>query len=134
MSHFVTIETIIHDLAALEMACSELGLIFNKGNTDFHHPTENLVPREACSHTISTEDSAFAIGLSEDRRSGSYQLLLPSGRASKAIEGLLGKGCKKLVQTYGIMKTTLEAKKRGFDAVRENQPDGSVKVFITKSV
>ena len=145
MSHVVAIETEIRDLAALRAACEELGLTFNEGKTSYNwwgrHVGDFPLPAGLsaeqlgyCDHAISVPDTEYEIGLIQDSISGSYRLVFDFFGTGEKIINKLGRRCEKLIQMYGVRKTTMEAERRGFQADRETQADGSVKVFITKRV
>lgn len=143
MSHVVAIETEILDLVALEAACGELGLKYQEGKKDYRwyglHVGDYPMPSGMtadqlghCDHAIVVPGSAYEIGVIKNPDRGSYRLIFDFFGSGKVILEKLGPKCEKLVQIYGVTKTTMEAERRGFQARRENQADGSVKVLITK--
>jgi hypothetical protein len=123
MSHFTTIKTQIKDLEALRHALEEMGL--------------TLIPdAESRGYYESKLKGDFVI-----RLKGPYDIAL--NKQSDGTYGLttdwwadhvekeVGKDYGKLLQLYGVHKATLEAKKKGYTAVRKTQPNGSIKLTLT---
>lgn len=124
MSHFTTIQTQIRDIDALRDACAELGL--------------ELLP------------NAEARGFSQNRRKGEYVIRLkgpydialnqefPEGSEKKGNYGLttdwwdghvereVGPKYGRLLQLYGVHKTTREARRQRYRVTRKVEEDGSI--------
>jgi hypothetical protein len=123
MSHFTTIKTQIKDIEALRCALGEMGLA--------------LIPdAEARGYYQSSTKGEFVI-----RLKGPYDIALNKQPDSSYglttdwwaghVEREIGKEYGKLLQLYGVHKAILEAKKKGYTAVRKTQPNGSIKLTLT---
>ena len=122
MSHFTTITTQVRDVAALRAAVAELGL--------------QLLP------------DADARGFASQTRRGDYVIRLKGpfdialNRQPNAAYGLttdwwdghvereVGKDFGRLLQLYGVHKTVVEARKKGWSVLRKQQPNGSIKLIL----
>ena len=128
MSHFTTIQTQIRDIDALRDACSELGL-------------ELL-------------QNAEARGFSQNRRQGEYVIRLKGpydvavnreeGGESKGrstyglttdwwdghVEREVGPKYGRLLQLYGVHKTTREARRQRYRVTRKLEQDGSIALSL----
>jgi len=122
MSHFTTITTQVRDVAALRAAVAELGL--------------QLVP------------DADARGFAGQTRRGDYVIRLKGpfdialNRQPDSTYGLttdwwdghvereVGKDFGRLLQLYGVHKTTLEARKQGLAVMRQPQANGNIKLLL----
>jgi Protein of unknown function (DUF1257) len=123
MSHFTTIKTQIKDLEALRHALGEMGLTL-------------LTNANARGFVESTTKGEYVIKLK-----GPYDISLnkqPDGAYGLTtdwwadhVEKEVGKDYGKLLQLYGVHKATLEAKKKGFTAVRKTLGNGSIKLTLT---
>ena len=122
MSHFTTITTQVRDVAALRAAVAELEL--------------QLVPdADARGFASQTRRGDFVI-----RLKGPYDIAL--NRQANDNYGLttdwwdghvereVGKDFGRLLQLYGVHKTTLEARKKGLSVLRRHQPNGSIKLVL----
>ncbi|MGN6556202.1 MAG: hypothetical protein ACTHLW_21030 [Verrucomicrobiota bacterium] len=148
MSHIATIATTITDLNAVKLACAELGLTFNENQTTcMFWPDAGQPQLQPCDHAIQLPSGSYKMELGLVRNpDGSYALvgddLLHQSEADgptgeywvKAIFGMdknpLGRKFQKLIQLYGVHKTTLEAKKKGWLVNRSYVP-GTQKIQLT---
>ena len=123
MSHFTTIKTQIKDIEALRCALEEMGLA--------------LIPdAQARGYYQSSTKGEFVI-----RLKGPYDIALNKQPDSSYglttdwwaghVEKEVGKDYGKLLQLYGVHKAILEAKKKGYTAVRKTQLNGSIKLTLT---
>ena len=122
MSHFTTITTQVRDVAALRAAVAELGL-------------QLLPDADARGFASQTRRGDFVI-----RLKGPYDIALnrqPNDNYGLTtdwwnghVEREVGKDFGRLLQLYGIHKTTIEARKRGHFVQRKAQKDGSIKLTI----
>jgi hypothetical protein len=123
MSHFTTIKTQIKDIEALRCALEEMGLA--------------LIPdAQARGYYQSSTKGEFVI-----RLKGHYDIALNKEPDSSYglttdwwdghVEKEVGKDYGKLLQLYGVHKAILEAKKKGYTAVRKTQLNGSIKLTLT---
>ena len=124
MSHFTTVQTQIRDLDALHDACAELGLSLHP-NTDCRGYAG--ITRQA-PHVI--------------RLKGPYDIAVEPAKENQGTYGLttdwwdghvareVGEGYGRLLQSYGVHKTTREARLRGLRATRKVEADGSILVTL----
>jgi hypothetical protein len=116
MSHIVTIETRVHDSAALTAACRRLGLaepIY--GNVQLF--------------------SADATGLSVKLPGWQYPIVVDTAEGSikyDNYEGRWGDPAElgRLLQMYAVEKAKLEARKKGYCVTEQTREDGSIVVQI----
>ncbi len=120
MSHFTTIQTQIRDLSALSDACGELGV--------------SLVPDGECRgfggitrrapHVIRLKGPYDIAVDPSDNGDGNYGLTTDwwDGHVTREV----GEGYGRLLQSYGVHKTTREARMRGLRATRKVEADGSI--------
>ena len=122
MSHFTTITTLVRDVAALRAAVAELGL-------------QLLPDAEARGFASQTRRGDFVI-----RLKGPYDIALhrqPNDNYGLTtdwwnghVEREVGKDFGRLLQLYGVHKTTLEARKKGLSVLRRQQPNGAIKLVL----
>ena len=122
MSHFTTIQTQIKDIEALRSAVNEMGLTL----------IPNTVARGFYQQTLKGE---FVI-----RLKGPYDIAI--NRQPDATFGLttdwwdghvereVGSNFGRLLQLYGVHKTVVEARKKGWSVLRKQQPNGSIKLIL----
>ena len=122
MSHFTTITTQIKDVDALRAAVAEMGLqlIPNSTARGFYQQTLNgeYVIRLKGPYDIAVNqqpDSTY--GLTTDWWDGH-------------VEKEVGSNFGRLLQLYGVHKATIEARKKGFSVLRNQQPNGSIKLVL----
>ena len=123
MSHFVTIQTQIRDVAALEDACAELGV-------------ELLRDAEARGYANQTRHGDLVIGLhgpydiaaNRSDENDSYELTTDwwGGHVEKEVGPEYGR----LLQLYGVHKTIREAQKKRLRVTRRQESDGSIKLTL----
>ena len=120
MSHFTTIQTQIRNLDALADACTELGVA--------------LVPDAACrGYAGITRQAQHVI-----RLRGPYDIAVEPAKENEGTYGLttdwwdghvakeVGENFGRLLQSYGVQKTTREARLRGLRTTRRVEADGSI--------
>ena len=123
MSHFTTIETQIKDIEALRSACNELGLTLAqnaqaRGYGGIKQQGEYVIVLKG----------PYDIALNR-QANGSYQL--STDWWDRHVENEVGKNFGKLLQSYGVCKTAMEALRKGYMVTRQGLKNGSVKVVIT---
>ena len=120
MSHFTTVQTQVRDLEALNDACVELGLKL-RSNT----PCRGFAgaTREAQRTIVLKGPYDIAVDPAQEN-DGNYGLTTDwwDGHVAKEV----GVGYGRLLQSYGIHKTTREARARGLRVRRQQEQDGSV--------
>ena len=122
MSHFVTIETQIKDIAALKAACRELGL----------NVQENA---EARGYAANRQYGDFVIQLKgpydiavNRKQDGTFGLTADQWQGHVAKE--VGVNFTKLMKLYSVHKVLIEAKRKGHTVRRQDLKDGSVKLTV----
>lgn len=145
MSHVVTIETQILDLAALRKAAEELGLEFVEGQRTYRwyqrHVGDYPLPAgftEAdlgkCQHAIRVkgDPKAYEVGVVR-RKDGApgFQLIYDFyGSCGKALEAVAGKGLTKLRQEYAA-QVVIRQMGGKHKIKRTTQADGSIRLHLT---
>ena len=122
MSHFTTIQTQVRDLDALRAALGELGVTLLE-KTNARGYAGNTLKGDYVIRLKGPYD--IALNKTPD---GSYGLTTDwwDGHVEREVGSKFGR----LLQLYGIHKTTIEARKRGHMVQRKAQKDGSVKLVI----
>jgi len=123
MSHFTTIETQIRDMEALKAACAELGLTLAqncqaRGYGGKTHQGEYVIVLKG-PYDIAVNRQA----------NGTFQLT--TDWYQDHVEKQVGKNFSSLIQLYGVHKTSLEARRKGYMVTRQSLKNGSIKVMIT---
>ena len=123
MSHFVTINTQIRDIAALRDACGELGLQVLDNTTARGYATANT-PGE---HVIRLR-GPYDVALNRETAEEPFGLTTDwwDGHVEKEV----GKDYGRLLQLYGVHKASREAKRRGHTVRRAKLKDGTIKLSI----
>ena len=126
MSHFVTIQTQIRDIAALEDACAELGL-------------ELLRNAEARGYANQTRRGDLVIRLKgpydiaanrESEAADSEPYTLTTDWWGGHVEKEVGPNYGRLLQLYGVHKTMREATKKRLRVTRRQETDGSIRLTL----
>jgi len=122
MSHFTTIKTQIKDLEALRSAVNEMGLTL----------IPNTVARGFYQQTLKGDyvirlNGPFDIALN---RQPDHTYGLTTDWWDGHVEREVGKGFGRLLQLYGVHKTTLEARKQGLAVMRQPQANGNIKLLL----
>jgi hypothetical protein len=116
MSHIVTIETKVHDLAALTAACRRLRL------AEPVYGNVQLFSAEATGLSVKLPGWQYPIVV--DTAAGSIKYDNYEGRWGDPAE--LGR----LLQMYAVEKAKLEARKKGYCVTEQTHEDGSIVVRI----
>ena len=122
MSHFTTIKTQIKDIEALRSALGEMGLaLFPDAEARGYY--ESITKGDYVIRLKGLYDVAL-----NKQPDGAYGLTADwwAGHVEKEV----GKDFGKLLQLYGVHKTMLEAKRRGYSVVRKAQQDGAIKLTL----
>lgn len=146
MSHIATIKTEITDLEALELACKELGLEFKEGQTScLFRPQMNKTDTIPCSHAISLPKGQHWMELGLVKSDKGYNLVgdellelheeddngLAWARMIYARDtNPLGRKYGKLLQSYAVHKTVIEARRKGW-SVKRTQVGAKVQLTVT---
>jgi hypothetical protein len=116
MSHIVTIQTKVHDPAAVAEACRRLQL------AEPVQGTADLFSGEATGLIVKLPGWEFPTVI--DTASGVIQLDNFEGRWGKNEE------LHRFLQAYAVEKTRLEAKKKGYAVNEEQLQDGSIRLQL----
>ena len=124
MSHFVTIQTQIRDVAALEDACTELGL-------QLLHDTEarGFADQTRKAELVIRLKGPYDIAASrESSEADTYTLTTDwwNGHVEKEV----GTNYGRLLQLYGVHKTMREAQKKRLRVTRRQETDGSIRLTL----
>jgi hypothetical protein len=116
MSHIVTIETRVHDPAAVAAACTRLGL---------------AAPVQGTAKLYGGEATGLLVQLPGWQYPAVIDTLTGNVRFDN-FEGRWGdpQHLDKFVQMYSVEKAKLEARKRGYTVSEQSLQDGSIKVQI----
>ena len=124
MSHISKIELEVKDLGILGEACTRLGLEFLKNKKSFQ-----WYGKEAASdHAIMVPGANYEIGVV--KKDGLYEL--NCDYYDRNLEKVIGSQGGLLKQAYAVIKTRVEARKKGY-SVLEQQTENSIKLHIRVS-
>ena len=116
MSHIVTVETEIRDVAALTAACHRLGLVQPT------RKTTQLFSGEATGYCVRLPGWRFPVVCSTE--SGQIQFDNFEGRWGEQRE------LDRLMQAYACERAKLEARRRGHTVTEQPLADGSIKLTV----
>jgi hypothetical protein len=122
MSHFVSVTTQIKDIAALRSACQELGLKLLQ-NAQARGYYENKTRGDYVIKLKGPYDIAV-----NHQPDGTFGLTADLWEGH--VEREVGEKYGKLLQLYGVHKTTMEARKKGLSILRGPQPNGAIKLVL----
>jgi hypothetical protein len=121
MSHISKIELEVKDLGTLGQACTKLGLQLIRNRTTFR-----WYGKEAdCDHAIQVPGADYEIGVTQ--KNHSYELNCDF--YDRNLEKVIGSQGGLLKQAYGVMKTRIEARKKGY-SVLERKTENSIKLHV----
>lgn len=122
MSHFTTIKTQIKDIEALKSACKEMGLTLLQNTT-----ARGYGGSSRKGDFVIKLDGPFDIAVNKQPDT-TYGLTTDwwAGHVEKEV----GQNYSKLLQLYGVHKTTIEARKKGLSVLRRQKQDGSIKLVL----
>lgn len=116
MSHIVTIQTKVHDPAAVAAACTRLGLAAPT------HGTTRLYSGEATGLLVQLPGWQYPAVI--DTLTGSVRYDNFNGNWGEQAQ------LNRLLQVYAVEKAKLEARKKGYAVSEQALGDGSIKVQI----
>ena len=116
MSHIVTIDTQVRDLAALQAACQRLGLPAPQ------HETVELFSGQATGHCVRLPEWKYPVVC--DLSAGHVRY--------DNFEGQWGdrRALDKLLQSYAVERAKIEARRRGHSVTEQVLSDGSIKLTV----
>jgi hypothetical protein len=121
MSHISKIELEVKDLGILGQACSKLGLQLIRNRKTFR-----WYGKEAgCDHAIQVPGADYEIGVT--RKDHFYELNCDF--YDRNLEKVMGSQGGLLKQAYAVMKTRIEARKKGY-SVLERKTENSIKLHV----
>jgi hypothetical protein len=126
MSHYSTIAVNLDDEASIKAACNELDLKFrlnSKVKGYYGHG-------ETCDMVIEIQGSPYEVGLRRNGKGG-YDLIYD--KFGGHVEKVLGKDCKKLVESATYHKVTKTARKLGYLIQRKNKQGGGIQVILSRA-
>jgi hypothetical protein len=123
MSHFVTIQTQVRDVAAMEDACAELGveLLHNAEARGYANQTRH-------GDLVIRLKGPYDIAANRSEEDGSYTLTTDwwGGHVEKEV----GPNYGRLLQLYGVHKTMREASRKRLRVTRRQETDGSIRLTL----
>ncbi len=123
MSHYATIATQIRDIAALRAACQEMGLtLIENADARGYYSDE---PKHGDYVIRLKGPYDIAVNKQED---GNYGLTTDWWGGH--VEREVGTNFGRLLQLYGVHKTRLEARRKGYTLRRQTLADGAIKLTI----
>ena len=133
-SHVVDVDVEIRDLDAFERACSNLGLTFERGRTNYRwfgqHVGDYPLPKGfsaedmgKCEHAAHrTDGKGYGLGLC--KRGNHYRLIFDFyGSGGSALEEKIGKRAKTITAAYSVEVCTAKARQLGWRV--EQTKDGA---------
>ena len=121
MSHISKIELEVKDLGILGQACSELGLELIRNRRTFRWYGKE----SPCNHAIKVPGANYEIGVT--RRNDCFELNCDF--YDRNLEKVIGSKGGLLKQAYAVMKTRVEARKKGY-SVLERKTENSIKLHV----
>jgi hypothetical protein len=119
MSHTVTIQTKVRDLAAIAAACGRLGISAPRQGT------AKLYSAEATGLLIQLPDWAYPVVVDTATGDVNYDNFEGSWGEQRHLDRFL--------QLYAVEKAKLEARKKGFAFSEQALADGSIRLHLTES-
>ena len=116
MSHISKIELEVKDLGVLSQACKRLGLNLIRGQKSFTWYGKD----GQCDHAIKVPKANYEIGVLH--KNGLYELNCDF--YDRNIEMVIGRQGGLLKQAYAVVKTRLEAMKKGYSVLEQNTDTG----------
>jgi len=121
MSHISRIELEVRDLGILGQACTRLGLDLIRDQKSFRRYGKE----SSCDHAITMPGANYEIGVVKSN--GLYEL--NCDYFDRNIEKAIGPQGGLLKQAYGVIKTRVEARRKGY-SVLERQTENSIKLHV----
>jgi hypothetical protein len=122
MSHFVTVETQLKDIAALKAACRELGL-----NVQENAEARGYAANRQHGDFVVTLKGPYDIAVNR-KQDGTFGLTADQWQGHVAKE--VGTNFTKLMKLYSVHKVLIEAKRKCHTVRRQDLKDGSVKLTV----
>ena len=134
MSHFTTIQTQIRDIAALEAACTELGveLLHDAEARGYSGQTRQgeLVIRLRGPYDIAANRNPEGSDENHEKDHAKLPYELATDWWDGHVEKEVGANYGRLLQLYGVHKTIREASKRRLRVTRKQDQDGVIKLTL----
>jgi hypothetical protein len=116
MSHIVTIDTQVRDLAALQAACQRLGLPAPQ------HETVELFSGQATGHCVRLPDWRYPVVCDLSASQVRYDNYEGHWGDRRALD--------KLLQAYAVEMTKIQARRKGHSVTEQTLADGSIKLTV----
>lgn len=133
MSHFTSIQTQIHDVNALEAACTELGveLLHNAEARGYANQSRHgeLVIRLKGPYDIAANRPEGSAN-NENRSDKPVAYELTTDWWDGHVEQEVGAHYGRLLQLYGVHKTIREANRKRLRVTRKQDQDGTIKLTL----
>jgi hypothetical protein len=121
MSHISKIELEVKDLGTLGQACTQLGLTLIRNQKTFRWYGKEA----ACDHAIHVPGVDYEIGI--QKKSDLYELSCDF--FDRGLKKVIGSQGGLLKQAYAVMKTKIEARKKGY-SVLERKTENSIRLHV----
>jgi hypothetical protein len=119
MSHIVTVQTKVHDPAAVRAACQRLGL------SEAAEGTANLYSGEATGLIVQLPGWQYPVVI--DALTGTLRYDNFGGHWGDQVH------LDRFLQAYAVEKAKLEARKKGYAVAEQALGDGSIKLQIIEA-
>lgn len=134
MSHFVSIQTQIRDIDALEDACAELGveLLRDAEARGFGNQSRRgeLVIRLKGPYDIAANRNRTPGGSDAEDGADPEAYTLATDWWNGHVEKEVGRNYGRLLQLYGVHKTMREARRKRLRVQRRQETDGSIRLTL----
>ncbi|MBW1781264.1 MAG: DUF1257 domain-containing protein [Deltaproteobacteria bacterium] len=124
MSHISKIELEVKDLSILSQACTRLGLHLIRDQKSFRWYGK----ASTCDHAIQVPGANYEIGVT--KKEGLYEL--NCDYYDHNLEKVIGPEGGLLKQAYAVMKTRIEARKKGYSVI-ERKTENSIRLHVRLS-
>ena|SRR5579872_3812445 len=133
MSHISKQSVLVRNLEALEIAVTNLGGVFKKGQT--HH--KYYYGQADCLHAFGIKDNkkAYEVGVIWDAKNQCYDLAYDSFmEGSSGLAGVFGRNLINLKKEYAAVQSEMQLAEEGFETYRTINEDGTIVVSGTRMV
>lgn len=117
MSHIVQVKVKVRDLAALQAACRRMGL------EQPVHGSHDVFGVKVVGHAVSLPNWLYPVVFDLSTGEGRYDNYKGSWGEQSKLDSLL--------QAYGVEKSKMELRRKGFTPVETTRADGSIVLTVT---
>lgn len=142
MSHIVTCDIELNDLDAIRAAVKRLGGTWKEGQKtyawygrsvgDYPLPvgvTKDMLGR--CDHAFGFTGARYEVGVSK-LANGKYGLMWDFWESGGLMAHMGNEQAHKFIQAYGVEKSKIEARRKGYSTQETTLKDGSIKLTLSK--